>query len=297
MNALPHFYSSGTGGVAVINVFNENAERPIFTADSRHPHWAEIVRGVTEGDTNVFDLFDVAGGVIKRFEQVTDRVSFDGDNVLFDGDPIHSVLADQLSRAIADGNSENYVALAKFWEKLESNPSEHSREQAYDWLASHQFKITPEGDVVGYKGVSFAYKAEDGVDVYRSGWASRVVGKPSAFVNGNPIPELSTVPQTIGDSVTMPRSEVVHDPSQACRRGLHVSTRSYAESYGRDGAVLEVHVNPRDIVSVPTDGGGEKVRVCKYKVARVALEHYDDRPVLRDDEDQNVWAGDVGYRV
>jgi hypothetical protein len=95
----------------------------------------------------------------------------------------------------------------------------------------------------------------------------------------------------------MPRSEVVHDPSQACERGLHVSTRSYAEGYARSGALLEVHVNPRDIVSVPTDGGGEKVRVCRYKIARVALDAYDERPVLRDDVPENVWAGDVGYRV
>lgn len=282
-----------TPTLSTVTAFNPNADEPVFVADSRHPNWTQILFGLRAGDDNVWDLFDVAGGVLRRFQQVTDRVSFDGTDVLFDGDPIHSVLADQLRRAIEDGDPENYTALAKFWEKLESNPNEHSREQAYDWLACHKFQITPEGDVVGFKGVHRDYVAADGVQVYRSGWASAVAGKPSAFVNGKPIPELSTVPQVVGDVVTMPRSEVVHDPTQACKRGLHVATYAYAAGYGD---VLEVHVNPRDIVSVPTDANGAKVRVCRYKVARVALSAYDERPVLAS-TGGNVWAGDVGYRV
>lgn len=291
MTALPYFLTQG-GSVEIITVFNEDQADAIFQADSKHPHWNDILRGVRAGDKEVFELFDVAGGVMKRFQQVTDRVSWDGSNVLWDGDPIHNVLSEQLGRAIQDGNSDNYLALAKFWEKLESNPSKHSREQAYDFLAAHQFQITPEGDVVGYKG---CHRDEAGEFV--SGWASKVAGKPSAYVNGKAIPERSKVPNKVGTVVTMPRSEVVHDPTRACERGLHVSTRSYAESYAHNGALLEVHVNPRDIVSVPTDGGGAKVRVCRYKVARVALDSYGNSPVLRNEPVSNAWAGDVGYRV
>lgn len=267
-------------GVATVTAFNPDSDTPVYTANEAHPRWDDILTGLQVGDPAVWELFDVAKGVINSFRQVTDRVSYDGSNVLFDGDPIHSVLSRQLSRAIEDGDKDNFTALAKFWEKLESNPSEHSRQQAYDFLAAHEFQITADGDVVGFKGVNFGYTAADNTPVYRSTASSRVVGKPSAFVNGKPIPERATVPQTIGDVVTMPRSEVVHDPARACERGLHVSTQSYAQSFGRNGAVLEVHVNPRDIVSVPSDGGGEKVRVCRYKVARVAVEDYGNRPVL-----------------
>lgn len=276
-------------GVATLTAFNANAAEPIFMADAKHPHWDAILEGLQAGDDAVWSLFDVASGIMAQFEQITDRVSWNGSSVLWDGDPIHSILTDQLSRAIEDGNPENYTALAKFWEKLESNPNEHSREQAYDFLATHAFQITPEGDVVGYKGVA----RSGNKDEYYSGWASKVPGKPSAFVNGVAVPPLSYVPQKVSDVVTMPRSEVVHDPALACERGLHVATRSYAEGYG---IVLEVHVNPRDIVSVPTDGGGQKVRVCRYVVARVATESTPTGPVLRESHD-NVWAGDVGYVV
>lgn len=286
--AFPATITSGRG-LATVTAFNVNADEPVFVATENHPHWDGIIEGLRTGDENVWELFDVAAGVLRRFNQVTDRISWDGENVLFDGDPIHSVLADQLARALEDGHPENYTALAKFWEKLESNPTEHSRQQAFDWLACHKFQITPEGDVVGYKGVN-----DLGDGKYESGWASRVPDVPSAFVNGVPVPPLSRVPQEVGDVVTMPRSEVVHNPRQACERGLHVATRDYAGSYG---TVLEVHVNPRDIVSVPTDGGGAKVRACRYVVARVAVDNAGTGPVLRDSKTENVWAGDVGYKV
>src|SRR5690606_21503312 len=154
------------------------------------------------------------------------------------------------------------IALAKFWEKLESNPNEHSRAQAYDFLATHTFQITPEGDVVGYKGD--APTVQPGV--YESTARSRVPGVPSTLGNRVPQTPLSTVRQKVGDEVTMPRSEVTHDPSKSCERGLHVATRSYAKSYG---TVMRVTFNPRDIVSVPTADHGEKVRVNRYVVESI----------------------------
>jgi hypothetical protein len=289
--AFPANLSYGHG-IATVTAFNVNSNEPVYQADERHPHWESILQGLRDGDDNVWSLFDVAKGVMSRFHQVTERISFDGENILFDGDPIHSVLADQLRRAVEDGNSGNYTALAKFWEKLESNPTAHSREQAYDWLACHKFQITEEGDVVGYK---YVYET-DTPGVFRSGHASQVRDVPSAFVNGLAITPCSTVPQRIGDVVSMPRSEVAHDPSQACKRGLHVGTYSYVGGGSR--TAFEVHVNPRDIVSVPTDGGGAKVRVCRYKVAGMAPDSEPGtQPVLRDDRQKYDWSADVSYKA
>lgn len=284
---FPASLSQGNG-LETITAFNAEAEDPVFVANSTHPRFKEIVSGLENGDPNVWELFDVAGGVMRRMHQVTDRVSWNGSEVLFDGDPIHTVLADQLGRVIESGNTDNYVALAKFWEKLESNPEPHSREQAYEFLAAHQFQITKDGDVVGYKGVS-----SDEGQGYLSSFSSSVEGKPSGYVNGNPVPQRSRIPQRVGDVVTMPRSEVAHDPSVACSRGLHVATRNYAQGYGN--VVLEVHVNPMDIVSVPNDARGEKVRVCRYKVARVSQNNEDVTGPVLEQSGEDVWVGGVGY--
>lgn len=276
-------------GKSVVTAFNMESSDSVHMADSFHPHWNAIIRGLESGDPNVWELFDVATGVVNRFNQVTDRVSWNGKDVLWDGDPVHSALAEHLSRVIQSGDENGFVATAKFWEKLESNPNAHSREQAFGWLSASQFQITPDGDVVGYKGV-----IANGDGTFRSWAKSSVTGSPSAFVNGEPLPERTHVTQSVGDIVTMPRSEVKHDPSVHCHRGLHVATRDYAAGYG--DVILEVHVNPRDIVSVPNDANGAKVRACRYLVARIAGQEGDTRPVLTD-EPAPIWTGNVGYRV
>jgi hypothetical protein len=277
-----------------VTAFNANSTEGVFMASDAHPNWDRIIEGLSRGDENVWELFDNTKAVLGRFNQVTDRVSWDGTNVLFDGTALHTALSDHLARAISEGNAENYTALAKFWEKLESNPDDNSRRQAYDFLATHKFQITSEGDVVGYKGMIL----EDDDDIMYSVHSSNVDGVPSGYVNGDPVAPRSRIAQRVGDVVTMPRNEVRNDPNVSCARGLHVATHDYAASYG--DVVAEVHVNPRDIVSVPRDGGGAKVRVWRYEVARVAPEHVSGSAVIPATElssTQKFWAGDVGYKV
>lgn len=289
--AIPYRLVTDANGVSTVTA-DVTGQGDFKTINSVHPNFDVVLAGLKAGDKSVLELFDVAGGLMKRFRKITDRVSFDGTNILLDGDVMHSVLTEQLLRLINAGPiaDQHVQAIAKFWEKLESNPNEHSREQAYDFLATHNFQITLDGDVVGYKGV---YAQEDGT--FLSTWKSEVSGKPSAYVDGVAVEPRSQVPNNPGTVVSMPRSEVVHDPSQACRRGLHVSTRSYAGSYGT--VVMEVHFNPRDICSVPTDGGGEKVRVNRYMVKGVASDVTVTGPVLDEPSVPDTWKGDVGYNV
>lgn len=290
-------YDLVTGGaVDTVVAFNPNAEQPIVSANSFHPNFEGIVEGLRNGDPHVWSLFSVQDGIMSRFHQISDRYAWNGESILFDGDPVHNSFTELLTRALEAGDTKAYTAIAKFGDKLASNPDAHSREQAYDWLSCHKFQITDDGDVVGYKGVQY-----DG-DGFKSGRKSEVPGKPSAFVNGLPVPPLSYVPQKLGDVVSMPRSEVSNDPNQTCSRGLHISTRSYAESWGGpNGTVVTVFVNPAHIVSVPNHAGAEKVRVHRYKVSHVASESTENdhgAPVLHaNSEGSYTWTGDVGARV
>lgn len=277
-------------GTSTIVAFNATDEQPVKTADSFHPHFEAIVQGLKDGDPEVWDLFDVVGGVMKKLHKVTDRFSWSGAEVLYDGDPLHNTLADQMSRAIKEGLPHaTVVALGRFYENLQANPVEHSREQAYAFLAAHQFQITAEGNVVGFKGV---YDQKDGT--YLSWHASEARGLPSAYVNNVPLPELQRVKQSIGDTVSMPRSEVIHNPNQHCARGLHVATQDYAKGYG--DTVMEVEFNPAKLVSVPDGAGGQKVRVHEYKVRRIAAGAYGTETVLVEGA-ASVGYEDVGTRV
>jgi hypothetical protein len=113
-------------------------------------------------------------------------------------------------------------------------------------------------------------------------------------VNGEVV--TGTIPYRIGSVVEMPRDQVAFDPHTHCSTGLHVATRSFAERYGSSGVVLEVHVEARDVVSVPNDASGEKVRVSRIYVAGVnesriqePVKWYDEDNFYGDDDDSDDW--------
>ena len=80
-----------------------------------------------------------------------------------------------------------------------------------------------------------------------------------------------TIDNSVGTTPSMPRNKVNDNDSQHCSYGLHVCSWGYLSSFARTGdPVMQVEVDIKDIVSIPTDYNGEKVRVCKYKVAAEA---------------------------
>lgn len=286
----PFPYDLVTGeSVSTLTAMNLNSTTPIYgPINSLHPNFPAILTGVRAGDPSVWDLFDIVGTVMNKFVSITERYAWNGHDILFDGDVVEGPLADLLRASLQTGNVEDLTAVAKFGENLAMNPNLHSREQAFGWLARYKFQITSEGWVVTYKGL----QTTDDPEVFTSTWASQVRGKPSGFVNGFPVPELSKIPQRVGDHVTLPRSEVLHDPNIACARGLHAATEQYANSYGSVVGVALVH--PRDIVSVP--GSGAKMRTSGYVLVSTDVKSLPDAPVLSGAA-VSGWQGDVGYRV
>ncbi len=230
-------------------------------AASSHPNFESIVKACraeqahpgTVNAEDVVDLFDVGAAVSKRFEKLSDRVSVKDGRIYLDGDAMESGLTKQVLRFMDEG--EDFRPLVNFMEKIETNPNVHSRTQAWDWLNNHDFTLLPNGDVVGYKGVR-----SDGKGGFVSGFQGH------AIVDGEDVN--GYIPTNVGSVIEMPRSEVQWDPSSACASGLHFGTFEYAKGYA-SGAMLKVAVNPRDIVSVPTDAGGEKMRCCRYEILEV----------------------------
>lgn len=228
------------------------ADGEMLTADSEsHPNISDIIQAAIADDPEVVDLFDIGRGITKRFERLTDRVSIRGEQILLDNDPA----PEAISRAIMEHYNAglDFTALVNFLEKLANNPSRRSVEQLYPWLdANGSFTITDEGDLVAYKGV-----ATDDFGNYVS------VSRGRAIVNGEEVQ--GAIPNGIGDTIEMPRSEVMDDAAVGCAQGLHAGTYEYAKGWAR-GALLEVLIDPRDVVSVPSGCGAAKVRVCRYKV-------------------------------
>lgn len=231
----------------------------LLSAGSTHPNFDKIKSAVVMGQpplTNeaLADLFDVAKAVERRFTKLSRRVSVNGGTLFFDGDEIHNSLAKQVVRFLDEG-VENWKPLVAFFEKVQANPSAHSRNQLFEWLDRHDFTIDSDGDLVGYKGVQ---RDSDGKLVSVHAGPGIVDG---VKMNGH-------LPNEVGSIVEIERSYVHEDPSVGCSRGLHVGTASYAKGYA-SGALLRVKVNPADVVSVPTDCNAQKVRTCRYEVVEI----------------------------
>jgi hypothetical protein len=228
----------------------------MYVADSSHANFKAIVTAVVTEDEGVVELFDVEKAVAKRFERVSDRVSVANGQVYFDGDLVDTRLTQQIVRFMND-EVEDWKPLVNFYENIASNPNNHSRQQLFEWLERRNFTITPDGCILAYKAV------------HADGEGFKSASSGTAQVNGET--QTGQIKQKVGDVVEMPRSAVQHDPSVGCHTGLHVGTWEYARSFlGNAGTVVLCKVNPRDIVSVPTDCDAAKVRTCRYVIVEVS---------------------------
>lgn len=259
------FKITGEDDTATITVIFPG-QRPL-TRLSTQTFFQQIVEKALADDPSVRDLFNPANIVGTEFKRLGDRVTTVNGVIFYDGEPVDDSVTKQILRILEDADGEADLApLVNFYEKLQQNPSEHSRTMLYDYLNAHDYTLAPDGDVIGYKGVT-----ADGA----GGYMSRNSGR--AIVDGKVIE--GRIPNAVGSLVEMPRDQVVHDPNNSCAAGLHVGTHSYAKSWASGGVMLAVLINPRDVVSVPVGASGEKMRVCRYVVASIIDDPY-AQPVL-----------------
>lgn len=221
----------------------------LYGCRSDHRNWAEIVEKAKAKDPSVVDLFKPADTIKTKFAELTDRISVHDGTILWDGDPVHDSLTERIL-ALMDERVEDWRVFVNFMENLYTNPNEHSKKMAFDYLMRHKFTITPEGNVLAYKGVN----------VENGRFYSTQTG--NAIVNDEQLVN-QRIPYDPGSVVRMPRSDVKHDPHTACHVGLHVATWDFAKIFA--SRVLQVEINPRDIVNVPAYGAN-KMRVCRLKV-------------------------------
>lgn len=246
-------------------------------AHSSHPYFDAIVQGLLDGDEGVVELFDLSATAAAKFERLSERVTLKGGKLYLDGEVVNNALTQQVLRFIEEGVGD-WQPLVSFFENVQANPNRHSREQLYNWLAGRAFSITEDGMIVGYKGVR-----EDG----------RSIHSGRAIVDGQ---EMSGhIPNELGSVIEMPRGEVTFDPAVGCHYGLHVGSFDYAKSFAQ-GQLLEVVVNPRDVVSVPTDSDAAKMRVCRYRVVGAASYDGPVREAVRvyDREQYDLWGDGEG---
>lgn len=191
--------------------------------------------------------------IATELSRLSQRITYHDDQWFYDERPMANALTKHIEKMYADSDFhwERYVL---FLDNLALNPSEKSKRHLFHWMDNHDVVITEDGHLLMWKGVR-----SDGRSSH-SGFA---------LVDGVEI--IGRIPNVPGTTISMPRDRVDPERDEACSYGLHVGTKSYAENFvGSSGKVVMCKVDPRDIVSVPSDCENQKVRTCRYEVTEVS---------------------------
>ncbi|MFC7661668.1 hypothetical protein ACFQWF_00955 [Methylorubrum suomiense] len=173
------------------------------------------------------------------------RIQFDGNEILWQGKPLHGIWVDRILEFRAAG--EDHTALFNALDRLVHNPTATAIERLPIFLDRVALPFMPDGRFLAFKGVQSDLRSHH------------------QNLDG------SYFTHEVGAQPRMPRDAVNPNPNETCSHGLHVGAQGYVKSYYSSGQVVLVAVDPVDVVAVPTDYHGEKMRVCGYEV----IEHLD----------------------
>lgn len=135
------------------------------------------------------------------------------------------------------GNEKGVLALGRFVDKLLDNPDIKIMNRVVDFVKFADVEIDEDGDIITYKYV-------DGD--YMDSHSRKLDNRPGA-------------------EVFMKRALVDPNIDNECSQGLHVCALSYAFGFWSNGKrLLRTKLNPRDIVAIPRDYKGAKIRTCRY---------------------------------
>lgn len=242
-----------------LSIFYSDGEAE--TIPETHVSFKAIIEKLLSGkatDEEIRELTGVLKTVAKKMSALSERVSIDGKDVYFDGDPLRGEIADVIKKMFEEGRSLDFKPLVNFLEKAATNPSLKSIDDLYRWISKGDLVIDPDGDIVAYKAVRVD---ENGI--------STSIHQGPAFVNGEAFD--GHVPNKPGTVISMARSLVVDNPHIGCSVGLHAGTYQYARTFQSWNSsyttrLILVKINPRDVVSVPHDESNQKMRVARYTV-------------------------------
>ncbi|QIW90529.1 UNVERIFIED_ORG: hypothetical protein GCAPEGMB_00182 [Vibrio phage V07] len=211
-----------------------------YSADITAPNYSKIVAALLDNDGELaVSLLDVAKGIE---EFMLGNVVVKGGVVKYKDLDIDGGMTGRILEAMEAGDKSQVTKLVKFFENLIENPSRRAVEELYGFLEAADIELTDDGHFLAYKKIRDNYK-----DIH----SNTMCNKP-------------------GTRVWMLRHQVNDDKDQTCSAGLHVCSKGYLPHFGgaAGNRIVLCKVNPRDVVSVPTDYNNTKLRCSEYLVLK-----------------------------
>lgn len=249
--------------------------------DSANPEYDSLVECVKVGDEEAFlEILD-KGTVIENWSE--GNFQFQNGFLYYGDEQVASHPTDRIISMIKNG--WDHLPMLNYLERLYQNVSNRAVMESYNWCSHKGIPITPDGYLIGYKGVA-VYQGEV------------IPDKAGHFLNPGDLVDKYTgksFRNNPGDKVYMSRRQVSDNCNDGCAAGLHVGTYEYATDWaGPNGKVVLVKFSPSDIVSVPTDCEFQKMRVSEYEVVSVAREQLEEDVYVDEDDEEHYDDDDNG---
>ena len=232
------------------------------TISKSHVAYNKLLNAIKADDwETVQDIIEPKKAVI-NFGQ--GNIEIEGDKIFWKGREMHNALTKRMVAMIQeDFPVEPLVA---FMENLMQNPSKRAVNELYGFLEKNTLPITPDGCFLAYKKVRGDY-----LDCH----SQTVLNKPAVYMTDE---DKAFIVESAGKNnevtvevvngitvVSMERNMVDDDQNRTCSTGLHFCSREYLNSFGGERIVV-LKINPRDVVSIPTDYNDSKGRACRYEI-------------------------------
>jgi hypothetical protein len=250
-----------------ITLIIQNRNYRVEKSDSRYATIIKNLGGSDEELLNILENRKVKDDAVKAGFIITDS------SVTYKGEKLPDVLARKIRNIYNEGLP--LALFEKFWENLNQNPDNTVLEQLYDFLSYRELPLTSDGHFLAYKGVQSDYYS--------------VMGNTETIVESGSVDSGGHILNSIGAKIKIKRNRMTTNRSVSCDAlSCHCGSLDYARGWG--SRMVIVKVNPKDVVSVPTDCNCQKLRMCEYQVVEDFVEEI-VFPVL-DDEHQPIASKD-----
>lgn len=234
-----------------------------------HPNYNKLV---THLKNNNVEHFEAAYDIISHVNSYCEGyVNCDHGSLSWNGITMPDMFTGTIIDMVRQGFP--FEPMLNFLDNMSQNPSDHAITELFDFMENKHMPITMDGCFLAYKAVGPNF-----MDLYSG-----------SFDN------------SVGNVCEIPRSQVDNNRSNGCGKGLHVGAIDYAKSYGGidldndsgsdngGNQMVICKVNPRDVVSVPTDAKFQKLRTCRYEVV-AKFDSIFDKVVHLTDSDKEYLA-------
>lgn len=156
-----------------------------------------------------------------------------------DESPIVGFIKVLRDKGVVDTDIE---AVKPFLKNMFENPHINAPHEIYEYCKALDFEITEDGCFIAYKRVN------DNLTSCYDGKTKHIIGQYTE------------------------EKKFDTNRNNHCSNGLHFCSKSYLNSYC-GAKVIMVKINPKDVVSIPTDYNFAKGRCCKYLTIGEISEH------------------------